>query len=1017
MPGKELELSIAIGGYLYPQLGKSINRAKKDLDALGVQGTETQKKLEAIGTLTRNQMAMESQTKKLKEAIRKLNTANEELANSDKKNESSQTKLTRKRDEAAAKVAQLTKKTRDLSNANQEYKKRVEALYGPIGKLKASEDALRTSKEKMIRLQLRQADLDAAREKRTQRMYAAQMRITAATRIASVMQGPVRQAMEGEDLNFRLGTVINVPEKHKKEALRKARGIGAELAKAGYASYAETQDIQYALNSAGLTASLARSATKTVASVSKVTNGSMEQVSEVMATAYNNLGTRLNGSDEQKFSRIGDLLAKIQFKYQIRDFGQLGESMKRGSVAISQYNAQLEQSLTAIGLLNSAGLQGGEAGTAYYAMLKGFMKTAQDIPSVLKKTKSGELDVVASLKELMRGTSKMSEIDRAQFMTEKFGDEGAKALVPLMDKIKELEDGYKDVEKSSQNIVAKNMDDYLKLTSTRLNAAKESAYALARSLGGALAPSAITLFNFLGKVADKIGFFADKYPMLTKVIVFSAAALVGVNLLAASVLYLASGFSTLTTAIGGSIQFGRLFKSALDGVEVSAAKGGKAATRLAKIWKGLRNPGSLALKVKNSKVGDIAGKTFALSKNAATKTWLYLKNVKWDAVFLKARAAFSFVGKMAVSLGRQVVSVAAQTASLVRGKIGLLINFIKAIRWGAAIGKMKSAFIGGKAIIGGIGKAMLAMMTGPHGLMIAGIVAGAIAIGAAAYLIYKNWSKIKVFFSDLWKRFAEKFPWVAGIIKGAAMVIGGALDVIWGALKKIWEWGSKALQFLGFGGGTPKAPSGTAVTGKMKASKTSRKMPKMAKGGYVSKPTVALVGEAGDEIIVPVTDRRYGIQRLAEAAAHLGFHIAPVQNGAVEGHGRPAMQALREKTPISKIAAVTKHITVRNLGSGNNETTNKSSFAELIYNITQKLISEPAVSKKSDIIEKLQNPHLGAKAEAIGDKAAPKITYAPNYTFYGPDRENLVDVLREDKKRFKRLLEEIMHDKERVNFA
>lgn len=690
-------------------------------------------------------------------------------------------------------------------------------------------------------------------------------------------------------------------------------------------------------------------------------------------------------------------------------------------MAISQYNAHLEQSITAIGLLNSAGLQGGEAGTAYYAMLKGFMKTAQDIPSVLKKTKNGELDVVASLKELMRGTSKMSEIDRAQFMTEKFGDEGAKALVPLMGKIKELEEGYKDVGESSKNIVAKNMEDYLKLTSTRLNAAKESSYALARSLGSALAPSAIALFNFLGKIADKIGFFADKYPMLTKVIVFSAAALVGVNLLAAGVLYLASGFSTLVTAIGGSIQFGRLFKSALDGVEVSAMKGGKAATRLAKIWKGLRNPGTLIAKVKSSKAVDIAGKAFASGKDAATKAWRYLKNVKWDAVFTKARAAFSAVGKISVSLGRQIVSVTAKTVSLVRGKIGALISYIRAIRWGAAIGKMKGAFAGGKAIIGNIGKAMMALMTGPHGLMIAGIVAGAIAIGAAAYLIYKNWNKIKAFFADLWKKFAEKFPWVAGIIKGAAAIIGGALDIIWGALKKIWEWGSKAFGFLGFGGSSPgaqKAPVGAA-----KASNTSRHMPKMARGGHVKQPTVALIGEAGEEIIVPLTDRKYGIQRLMEAAAHLGFSLAPVQNGATHERVGTAIRALQEKSPAPKAAMATKNIFAQY--SGSRETATKSNFAERIYNvvcskIVQSLITtKSAASKEGSILERLQETRSEAKTEANNsNKAAAAITYAPNFTIYGgPDRENLVELLREDKRRFKRLLEEVLHDKERVNFA
>ena len=86
-------------------------------------------------------------------------------------------------------------------------------------------------------------------------------------------------------------------------------------------------EIQYALNSAELGAELSRVGAGIVAQLATVTSGAPALVGEVVATTFKNLGDSLEGSTEQRLERIGEILAKTQFKFQIRDFGQLGESM------------------------------------------------------------------------------------------------------------------------------------------------------------------------------------------------------------------------------------------------------------------------------------------------------------------------------------------------------------------------------------------------------------------------------------------------------------------------------------------------------------------------------------------------------------------------------------------------------------------------------------------------------------------------------------------------------------------
>ena len=814
MANKDLELSIAIGGHLHPELGKSINQVQKALEALGLAGTETQEKLDAISKVDSNQLALEKMYAKLEEAITKEKVATEKLEQAQQRGGKVQESLIRKKAMASATVAKLRKATDDLAKKNEAYKKSVTELYGPIDKLKASEESLKKTRAQMVELQKKQLALDASIEKRTQAMYAAQMRITAASTIASKLQTPLEAAMEGERLNFELGTVINVDEKGKQDALARAREVGNELARAGYASFAETQDIQYALNSAGLTAALSSDAVKAVASVSKVTKGEMAQVGEVMATVYYNLGARIEGTDAERFNRIGELLTKTQFKYQIRNFGQLGESMQKGAQGIRQYNAQLEQSIAALGMLNSAGLQGGEAGTAYYAMLRGFLKTAQEIPSVLQKTANGELDVVASLRELNRGMVKMDEVQRAQFMSEMFGDEGAAALVPLLDKLDELENGYKDVRDSSHGIVDKNMADYLQLTSTRLNAARESGYALARTLGGALAPAVKTGFDGLNKIAEVLGAFAEANPTLTKAIVLGAAALVGVNLLVAGVLYLKSGFSTLVTAVGKTVQFLRIYRAALAGVEVASMKGGKAALALARSWEIIKGLAIIA------KVKAAAAAQTAWNASLAAGRWLldagkliaYRGAIMVVSAATKAWAAVQWVLNASLAAGRWLFDAGRLIAY--RGAILVVSAATKA--W-AAIQWVLNA----------------ALSANPIGLLItaiAGLVAG-IAV--------------------LYKKF-----------EGVRKVI----DATWGALKRA---GSAVASFFGFGDdeGEPPAPSAPGVPGGGGA--TTQSVPAFGGGGYVGSKTFALIAEKGPEMVVPLANRSLGMKRLAQAASIL----------------------------------------------------------------------------------------------------------------------------------------------------
>ena len=205
-------------------------------------------------------------------------------------------------------------------------------------------------------------------------------------------------AMAVEQQEIRLQTVINADDGDTRAAVRRAREHAINVARASLASQSEILDIQYALNSAGLSEQASRVGSEIVSKVATVTHGMPEQVAEIIGTTFNNMGDAVVGANvDEKLGRIGDVLTKIQFKYPLRDFGQLGESMKEAAAQASLSKVGLEETAVALGLLNSAGLDGGKGGTALSATLRQMKKAADELGFSIVRGADGQMDFVATL--------------------------------------------------------------------------------------------------------------------------------------------------------------------------------------------------------------------------------------------------------------------------------------------------------------------------------------------------------------------------------------------------------------------------------------------------------------------------------------------------------------------------------------------------------------------------------------------------------------------------------------------
>jgi phage-related minor tail protein len=200
----------------------------------------------------------------------------------------------------------------------------------------------------------------------------------------------------------------------------------------------------------------------------------------------------------------------------------------------------------------------------------------------------------------------------------------------------------------------------------------------------------------------------------------------------------------------------------------------------------------------------------------------------------------------------------------------------------------------------------VAFLTSPVTWIVIGIVAAIAALAAVVYLIVTNWSGIMEWFGAMWQGIVEGVTWFIGWITEAFLNFTPLGQIIknWGAITtwfgEFWGgvkgmvgdavgWiGGKVGEFIGFFTSIPErvGAAWTGLIGMIKdvmwhvtsfvvsawnntlgglsfdlpwffgggnISFPQLTMPALAAGGIVTGPTVALIGEAGPEAVVPLS--------------------------------------------------------------------------------------------------------------------------------------------------------------------
>lgn len=275
----------------------------------------------------------------------------------------------------------------------------------------------------------------------------------------------------------------------------------------------------------------------------------------------------------------------------------------------------------------------------------------------------------------------------------------------------------------------------------------------------------------------------------------------------------------------------------------------------------------------NDKLASLQGKLLELGVQIGTALMPMLNGIA-DAVIAAANAFAALPGPIQAIVGAvaalaaafvvlaPAISAAVSIASALAGlQLGATIaGWLGAV--GPAVAGITAAFTGLLSFLTGtLVPALLAIFSGPVGwtvLAVAAVVAMAIAfrkpLGDFVKWLWDWGEPIRNFWKNLWDGTVKLAETAAGAIKsvfvGIASAIKGALN---GVLRGIFGAINGAINNINFLINRANALS-AKVNGPQLPNLPTLNVPQFAKGGVVSGPTLAMVGEGGEpEYIIPAS--------------------------------------------------------------------------------------------------------------------------------------------------------------------
>lgn len=506
---KTISLGLVIGAALGKSYFSTFNSAEQKVTRLGSALKNDLGQKDAIDKFAGLKKSVSATEAEMQAARQRVAALAREIKGTDKPTKT----MTRDFDKAKRAAGQLKEK----------HARQRDALHRLRGELKSA--GIDTNKLTSHNIRLGQS-IDDTRHK-LDRLNKAQAGQQAAAGRLAAMRGKalgmigavygasrmVGRAFELEDKQNQLADVIL--GKDRQARLMASIKHAKAFARKSLASEGDVLEIDYALRSSGLEDKAAMFGSEIVSKVAAVTKGSASDVGFIIGDTFTNMGAMMEGSAKERLTRIGDVLTKTKNLFSIKDFNQLGEGLKEGLSGAIANNIPLEETAALIGQINNGMLKGSQAGTGLNAVLRQLPKAASEIGFEMIRDDKGALDVIATLEGLSEAIDGLGIDEAAMLLQEKFGDEGKKALVPLLGNMDALKRNLKEVREQSDGTFDEGYQRRMTSAHGQWTMMTQNVASVGATFANVLLPALNVVIRPLASLMGWVGEMLEEFPVIS----------------------------------------------------------------------------------------------------------------------------------------------------------------------------------------------------------------------------------------------------------------------------------------------------------------------------------------------------------------------------------------------------------------------------------------------------------------------------------------------------------------------
>lgn len=287
-----------------------------------------------------------------------------------------------------------------------------------------------------------------------------------------------------------------------------------ELSKATSLAATEIQEAAYLVASAGITSPLiAPEAAEWTLKVARATRQDLATAAEVWAKTANQFfdASRMTRAEME---RLSDVLTYTQQTFQLSNLLDLGYGMKYVGSTAKQMGLALEATAVALGVLNTAGIDGTTAGTGLKATLLHLSKAARELGFQIKFASDGSLDLVGTLRSLRsRLESVKDPIERMDVLQKVFGERAVVAVNALLQNLDMFEENLRGVSEAT-GVTERSFKKMESTTLAVLRRLRNNIVALFYVIGQGAAPMIKWFTRVMSRIVDVTRHVFQMYPIL-----------------------------------------------------------------------------------------------------------------------------------------------------------------------------------------------------------------------------------------------------------------------------------------------------------------------------------------------------------------------------------------------------------------------------------------------------------------------------------------------------------------------